>query len=81
MVHREVADQPRVWIIFIRCHDLSDGGQIEYVPLRSGPHPLKHNQNTHSAGDQRKSRILLIKWPTCFISLKVPLSDITLCVW
>lgn len=42
MIHREVADQPGVWVILIVGQDLSHGGQVQHVPLGCRPHPLQH---------------------------------------
>lgn len=64
MVHREVADQPRVGIILVCCQDLPDGRQIENVSLRGRPHSLKHNQRhsnkLHMITDQMCN--VLQKW-------------------
>lgn len=42
VVHREIADQPGVWIVFIVGQDLPHGGQVQHVPLRRRPHALQH---------------------------------------
>lgn len=40
VIHREVADQPGVWVILIVGQDLSHGRQVQHVPLRCRPHSL-----------------------------------------
>lgn len=42
VIHREIADQPGVWVILIVGQNLSHGRQVQHVPLRCRPHPLQH---------------------------------------
>lgn len=41
VVHREIADQPGVWIVLIVGQDLPHGRQVQHVPLRRRPHTLQ----------------------------------------
>lgn len=70
MVHREIAHQPRVGIVLIRCQDLPDGRQVEHVSLRGGPHPLKHNRGH-----------VTLRYALTYPGLKARQEVLTLCVW
>lgn len=44
MIDREVADHPGVGVVLVVGYNLSHGGQIQHVPLRRGPHPLRQSR-------------------------------------